>query len=374
MQTEYKLYFNNEPATSEQLSKIEDIIVNQAVGESTVALITIPICLDEKGNWIGEDEPFMISNSRIRLELRHGSATYVPLIDGMVAKVKNSKDAEPGRSQITLEVLDDCSLLGKSDSIQGFENMRYDEVARRLYSQFQNVIISMEIETTDDSIDSTKKEIMQRGTAMEQLNKMASQTGFYAYLRPHETKGKNIGYFKTFPKKAGNLPALYLSPPNRNLQNFEVLEDNARNAVVQASALQVDNKKIVTKRSSYSDQDHMGDDDSAFQNSFDTNIKLPYPGSGSGMNPEGFTKGEMEEESRFIEAKGSTRGDCYNGILQTFEVVPVHLGNTGQSGDYEIHQVTHTITRSAYLQSFTMKRNAKSERKKETTGKTEKIF
>ena len=46
--------------------------------------LTLPICTDANGAWSGDDEAFMHSFSRIRVEVKVGSGSYAALIDGPV--------------------------------------------------------------------------------------------------------------------------------------------------------------------------------------------------------------------------------------------------------------------------------------------------
>lgn len=67
---EYRIFFNNKPATREQLDRVEEIIVEQEVDMAWEARVKIPICVDDKGNWEGQDEDFLASFSRVRLEIK----------------------------------------------------------------------------------------------------------------------------------------------------------------------------------------------------------------------------------------------------------------------------------------------------------------
>ena len=60
-------------------------------------------------------------------------------------------------------------------------------------------------------------------------------------------------------------------------------------------------------------------------------------------------------------ATGNVREGCYRGVLRPYRTVNVIAGGTPYSGEYGITQVTHTLTRSNYTQSFRLTRNAQSE-------------
>ena len=58
--------------------------MEQEVDKAWEARIEIPICVDENGNWTGEDEDFMRSFSRGRVEIKIGDDPFVPLVDGPI--------------------------------------------------------------------------------------------------------------------------------------------------------------------------------------------------------------------------------------------------------------------------------------------------
>ena len=75
----YRLFFNNEPATREQLDRVETITVEQEVDLAWEARLEIPIWLDRRGNWPQADLAFVNSFSRVRVEISIGGNPFVPL-------------------------------------------------------------------------------------------------------------------------------------------------------------------------------------------------------------------------------------------------------------------------------------------------------
>ena len=133
----FRLFFNDESADQKQLDRIEEITVEQEVDAVWEAKILFPICIDESGNWKGEDEDIMDAFSRVRVEIKVGGDSYIPLIDGPVVGYDSKMESEPGKSSITLLVQDDSVFLNRKDAVMPFEKKKDHEIAERIYKDFQ---------------------------------------------------------------------------------------------------------------------------------------------------------------------------------------------------------------------------------------------
>jgi hypothetical protein len=48
----YRLFFNDEPASREELDRVERITVEQEIDMAWEAQLEVPICLDANGRWV----------------------------------------------------------------------------------------------------------------------------------------------------------------------------------------------------------------------------------------------------------------------------------------------------------------------------------
>ena len=86
----YRLYFNREPATIEQLDRFEDITVSQAIGMAWSAELQLLVVTDEQGKWSQEKYPFIAEFKPLRIEIKVGDGGFVPLIDGPIVEVQKT--------------------------------------------------------------------------------------------------------------------------------------------------------------------------------------------------------------------------------------------------------------------------------------------
>lgn len=362
----YRLYFDNKPAPQDRLDTFEDITVEQEVEMAWEARLNIPICTDARGVWKGEDEKFMHSFSRLRLEIKVGNRSYVPLIDGPVVGYDSQKNSEPGQSQITLIVQDDSVFLNREECLEIFEGKTDSQIADILYHREKQIIKDFQIDDAPASPNDLPMIVVRWGTAMSLLRKLAERQGMYAYVLPGSDPGKSVGCFRKFPSQDSGIPELVLLGPDRNIEDFNLTLDAQGPALVQSFALNITDHAILSSTSSFRNLDLLGDE--GILNSDDQATKLnARPGMGNVVDPDQRVKNETDRSSYAFTATGSVIADCYPGVLTPYRLVQVKTVDERSIGFYRIYQVTHTLTRSSYMQSFTLKRNAQSKQTAQNT-------
>lgn len=355
----YRLFFNDESASREQLDRVEEITVEQRVDTAWEARLKIPVCLDERGNWQGDDEDFMSSYSAVRVEIKVAEQSFQALIDGPVVGYDTQRSSEPGQSFITLIVHDDSAFLNQEEQLSRFDNMADHEVAEQLFNEVDR-IASTDVETTPAHAGGLPPTVVQRGTSMQILRSLARRQGMHAYVLPGENPGESVGCFKRLPVTAGDIPALVVLGKERNVSGFSLTQDAQSPAQVQASALRVTDKDVVTSTSSFRDLDLLGPQQ-AHQDDQSTATLVAPPRHGTSVDLDRHVTGQSERASYAYSATGSIIGGCYQGVLLPYNLVSVQGVNPQSSGNYLIYEVSHQLTRSTYNQTFVLKRNARSE-------------
>ncbi len=355
---QYRLFFDNTPATRPLLDSVEAITVEQEMDMAWEARLQIPLCVDQQGRWQGESEGFMRDFARVRVEIKVGNGTFTPLIDGPVVGRDSARSSEPGQSQITLIVHDDSVYLNREEDVERYENRTDGEVAQQLFDTASQ-IASTEIDQTAPPQDNLTPEPVRRGTAMQMLRTMAREHGMHAYVLPGDTPGASVGCFKRPATRPSGLPPLILLGPERNVEQVNVSSSAQTPATTRAFALSVTDKVTASSTSSFRDVDLLGES-STLEDESSTGTELARPGPGSRVAVERRAAARTERSSYAIEAEGTAIGACYTGVLVPYNVVTVQAINDRLSGDYLIRRVTHTLTRSTYRQAFGLKRNARS--------------
>ena len=355
---EYRLFFDNTAASNQQLDMINQISVEQEVDMAWEARLQIPITVDEQGNWTGDDEDFMRAFSRVRVEIRIRTETFVPLIDGPIIGFDSQMSSEPGKSTLTIILQDDTFHLNREEQVVAFENKLDHEVAEQIYNDHSQQISSTRIDSTPSSGSALTPIVMQRGTAMQILRFLAKRQGMHAYVLPGENPGESIGCFNTFPTQPDGLPSLVLLGEERNIDNLQVGYCACKPSDVAASTLRITDKQVISEIARASDVSLIGDEIGEESSQVDHQILLPLQGESVDLHQAVSAMAQVVSYS--YEVTGNILEDTYQAVLQPYHIITVRAGNTPVSGDYLISKITHTITRSAYSQSFSLKRNARS--------------
>jgi hypothetical protein len=355
----YRLYFGNNPATPEQMNKVEEIRVEQEIDMTWEARITIAIGTDEQGRWSTKDMDFIKSFSRVRAEIKNMIEPFIPLIDGSVVGYDSQMSSQPGQSLIVLKVRDDSIYLEREETIGEFENMLDHEIAEELFQTYGERIDIGACETTPASGSALTPYVMQRSSAMSLLRQLADRQGFYTYIEPAEKPGRSIAYFRSISLTVSDLPDLILVGKERNVENLDIDLNSTRPVKVTASVLNVSDKSIVTKTSSYENLEVLGKENPlADESEFGSTILRPAAGESADL--ERIVNAEAARASYAFRANGVVRRKCYNGVLRPYRVVTIRGLNGQLCGNYLIERVSHTITGSYYDQSFAVIRNARS--------------
>jgi hypothetical protein len=359
-ETQYRLFFNNTAASNVQLEKIDEITVEQEVDMAWEARLKVPISLDAQGNWTGEDEEFMRPFSRIRVEIRLGTDPFVPLFDGPVTGFDSQMSSQPGQSTITVIAQDDTFFMNRVEQVVAFENRLDHEVAEQIFGDYSSQVSSTRIDTTPASDSALDALVVQRGTAMDILRFLARRQGMHAYILPGENPGSSIGCFKAFPTTPDQLPALVLMGQDSNIDSLHVNYCACKPSDASASTLRITDKQVQSETSRSTEVELMGDETG--EDSSQTAMQLLLPQQGESVDLRQAVNAKAIASSYAYVVNGKILEETYAGVLQPYQVVTVRAGNSPVSGDYLITKTTHTITRSAYSQSFTLKRNARSSR------------
>jgi hypothetical protein len=362
----YRLFFNNQPATREQLDRVDTVTVEQEVDMAWEARLEIPTCLDRWGNWPQADLAFVKSFSRVRVEVSIGGTPFVPLIDGTVVMPYMQMNFEPGQSSLTVTVQDDSILLNRQDQHFSFDEQSDEAIAESLYHDFK--MADLDIEAAGSFSGSNEQPAFrQNGTAMQILRCLAQRQGKHAYVLPGSNPGDSIGVFRSFPSTSDlktygrELPPLILLGAEANLKTFNVQQDATRPSRVAASTLRTADKGEVPSQVGFDERTSLLGDQSALPEGEMPGLHLLKSSACVAYGDlDRSVAAEAERSSYGFTATGEVLGGCYTGVLQPYRLVTVQAGGTPYSGTYVITQVTHTLSRSIYSQSFALTRNAAS--------------
>lgn len=355
--SEYRLILNGTPATADQLARFEGIVVEQEMDMAWQAQIDVPLCTDEQGNWTGETESFLQGLSRVRIEVRFLGDDWVPLIDGPIVSLNNNMHGEPGKSMLKLSVLDDSFYLHRDETVKVYSSLSDDQIATQIYGAVDQ-IASTDIDTAQAPANPAFDSTVLRGTQMQVLQQMARRQHMHAYVLPGDSAGASVGCFKLDPDpdKDFGLASMVVLGTGRNI--FNLHSDTSANGagIFRTTAIDLGDRSVTSYTADPSEIALLGTNPAAGG----TIQRLLHPNGVDTVDLQRGVQGRSERSAYVLHAQGEVMKNTYTSILQPYKNVQV-LGVNGQlSGTWLIQQVTHTLTRNHYGQSFRLMRNAVS--------------
>jgi hypothetical protein len=354
----YRIYLDDQPATRDQLDRVEEIDIDQEVDMAWEARLRIPVCTSANGSWDGEDEPFLQSFARVRVEVKVGDRDWTALIDGPIVGSDRRMSSEPGQSSLLVIVHDDSAYLNRNEEIDSFENMSDHEIARQVFNNADQ-IQSVDIEDSLPCTCTTTPQEVQRETKMHLLQRLARRQGMHAYVLPGDGPGESIGCFRKFPTSPSDLPDLVLLGPDRNIVSFNISSNAQSPANVQGFSLSIGDRAVSEGASQTRNLDLLGSD-GALAHDSDAGTRLLEPDANCCLSPDQAAQVEADRAAFAFEATGAVLAECYGACLIPYQIVSATGIGGRVSGEYIIKKVSHRLDRWQYGQQFTLLRNARS--------------
>ena len=354
MTAEFRLFFDNVPATVQQLDLFRTIHVDQGIGMVTEAELEMEIRLDDSGAWIDFAESFTAPFARIRVEIKVGSGDFVPLIDGPVVGQRMTMSASPNDSLLTLVVHDDSVLLNQIESVSVFEELAASDIAQIL---FAGAGLVPEVDTTPAAGGSLERAIVQRGTAMQLLRDLARRHGMALQVVPGVAPGVSVGRFSAINLDGEDLPELLITGEARNLDQISIEFDGLRPFAAVAGAVDAGSLEVLRAEAQQSGQTMLGDE--AAHAIVEPAQVLMARTRETASDLDAAVAAAADVASWAYSATGEVDSAAYPGVLHPYATIAL-AGAGPMSGRYLVAQVNHTIDDQSYRQQFTLRRNARS--------------
>jgi hypothetical protein len=254
-------------------------------------------------------------------------------------------------------VNDDTFLLHRDESVELYTGITDDQIAQAILLRVKE-IVKAETDTVPPSNDLTNTTTVLRGTPMKLLQDLVRRQHetWHVFVRPGAQPGSNVGFFKKDPAGDSGLPTMVLLGKNRNVLNLRLSSTAVTPAVFRGSAISLSSANEDSGTASLSEIDRLGTNPPA-----GTPVKrMLRPGQSRNVNLQNAVKSASEQVAFALTADGEVLKDTYPVVLQPYQNVQVIGANGKLSGLWLIRQVTHTLTRNSYGQTFSMQRNALS--------------
>jgi phage protein D len=354
--SEYRLFFDNQPADAARLALIEEIRIDQAIDMISEAQITFPIGRDEGGEWPGVLDSALAPLTRVRVEVSVGDGPFVALIEGRIVAQRFDMGGGPNESQAVIVVHDESAMMNREDKARLFENMPPEAIAALIFAEYG---LEPRTEPSGIGASSLERAVMQRGTDFALLRRLARGANMIVHVEPGLVPGLSVGRFRRLPLTPSGLPEMVLTGATRNVNRL-TLELDALSPVT-ARADQVDPASLATlaAASAAAVKVPLGEAPTAAL-AQPAQIFVDHPGADPTVLAAGV-QAAVDRGAWAYSGEGEVSAEAYPAVLQPYQVLSVAGAGSRLSGDYLISEVTHTLRDDGYRQAFTVRRNAHSE-------------
>lgn len=350
-----RLFLDNAAADEQQLAVFGTVRVDQGIGVATEAQIEVPLGTDDGGNWQYLEDDFLQPFARIRVEVQVGDGNYVPLIDGPIVAQRFQLEATPESSQVTLVVHDDSVLLNRDEAVAVFEDQSPSDIAEQL---FGGAGLQTRVDSVPAAGSAFERFVVQRGTPMQTLRRLARDNGMFVYVEPGTAAGQSVGVFQRPQAADDALPDLVLLGPQRNIGSFHAEFDALRPQAPRAANQLANDHSSVVSESSASPDTPLGAVPAHQAVTPATTLLLDLREEQADVDA--ATAAAAALSSWAWTAQGEVLADSYPGVLRPYRKVTVRGAGGHLSGDYMVSRVAHEFSFGGYKQQFTLTRNARS--------------
>lgn len=354
--SEYRLFFDNEPADAMRLALIEEIRVDQAIDMVTEAQITIPIGRDESGEWPGVLEATLAPLTRVRVEVSIGEGAFVPLIEGRIVAQRFEMGGGPNESQAVIVVHDESAMMNREDKARLFEDMAPEDIAAQIFAEYG---FEPRTERSGIGAPSLERVVMQRGTDFALLRRLARGANMVVHVEPGEAPGLSIGRFRRLPLTSSGLPEMVLTGAARNVNRLTLELDALSPVTARADQLDHATLAVLSANSAAAATAPLGEAPTGGL-AQPAQIFLDHPGADLTVLEAGV-QAAVDRGAWAYSGEGEVSAEAYAAVLRPYEVLSIAGAGSRLSGDYLISEVTHTLRDDGYRQAFTLRRNAHSE-------------
>ncbi len=349
------MYFNNQPADSGRLDRIGTIRVDQAIDMVTEARLSIPIGLDDDGEWVDVLEDFLQPQARVRIEVRVGDEAFVPLIEGRVVGQRFDLSGAPDESEAVIVVHDESAAMNRDDKVRLFKERTPEEIAEEIFAEHG---FDVEVDASGLSGAAFERAVMQRGTDMALLRRVARAAGMVVHVEPGPKPGKTVGRFRRLPTGAAELPELVLAGEDRNVDRITIELDALSPLTARADQVDVSSLAVLTAEIATPSLDPLGD--AAVDALAPPQTVFVDAIEGVQADLEAGAQAAVDRGAWAYSAEGEVSADSYPGVMRPYRIVALAGAGSRLSGAYLVSEVTHELNDGDYTQKFTLRRNATS--------------
>jgi len=353
----YQLLINGSPAPPQVMAAIQQIEVEDHADLADMMRLRLAFAIAEDGSrWTLVDENLFTRLAELRLSITVGDTTET-LITAHVIRTSADFSNLPGESSLDVLAMDPTVLMNLEEKVRDWPDMSDSEIA--------NVILSDAAYGLEPVVEETSlhrmladHQVIQRGTDIQFLRRLARRNGFECYVEVNPSSGDPEGHFHS--PDPGQTPQGVLSVnlgESTNVNSFSASYDMIRPATVETVGLEIEGQSDQEASVSESRLTQLGDDP-AVPAEHTRTVLLTQTGLDKTSELQAAAQALVDDLAWAIRAEGELNTVVYGDVLRAKRPVQVRGAGLQFSGTYYVERVLHTFNGEGYTQRFTLRRNA----------------
>lgn len=354
----YTLEINHAPADQGLLDVIALIEVEDDAALASAFRLRIPIGVTDDGDWTQVADDTFKPLTPVAIGVQVGSSVNEKLINGYITAHHIHFDKDTGASFLEVIGLDASVLMNLEEKIVAWKDMADSDIVTQIFGVYE---FTPEVDSTQPSYIENEVTIIQRGTDLAFVRRLARRNGFEFHLETDALTGTTTGHFHK--PRLSDQPQKDLAlafGEERNVKSLEVHYDALRPTTVEARGLGLGDKSDQSASAESSDLDPLGAD--AVLDLLDQQPKalLARTSAFDTAELQARAQAAVAASSWAVVMSGEVDVTAYQSVLRARRTVLAKGIGTRYSGAYYVSRVRHTLTRSEYTQKFELTRNALS--------------
>lgn len=337
---------------------IEQIEVNEvADGQSG---FRISFSGARSGSGAGSDYA-VLSDSRValfeRVRISVGlGADWTVLMDGLITNIWTDPGRGGGASQVVVTGSDLTVAMDREEKTETWEGRNEADTVLEIIMKYAKYGLFPIRALGGARLDPKEETPTQRGTDLNHIYELADLFGYVFALYPGTP---TVAYWG--PPQPDTLPLPALSADTGTLGNVNHLtftyDGMAASSV--SGMIKDPSTGAPTPISSTTPGVDSLASASAFTNTaLVRKLKLAFAGGMTDSQAAALARGVVRRSAkRVVRGQGEVSSLAYGGVMHAGKIIGVRGAGASFDGDYLIEQVSHTLERGKYLQSFTIARD-----------------
>lgn len=353
-QQSVRLELGGRPMPPQMLEALQRLEVEDHAELAGIARLRLAAAVAPTGDrWTFVDDDAFARLTPLKVQVRIGS-TLETLLDGHVVETHATLDARPGASALEVVAMDATARMNLEEKVRAWPDRSDADVAREIFGEHG---LSADVEATQPVRQEVEGTLVQRGTDIRFLRRLAQRNGFECYVEADPGTGRATGHFHAPRLDAPPQGVLTVGMGSPTVDQFQVRHRMTQAAQAQAHAVDAATLEARSGSAARIAAKALGRD--ALGGGPDPRTVLVAGAGGATAGELGtVAQAALDRTAWEVEAEGRLNTAAYGKVLRAKRTVLVRGVGRRFGGTYRVERVLHAFGDDGHVQHFTLRRNA----------------